>query len=153
MLHHVVQSLLDGHRDVGLLQKRVVEIHLGDVAENHVEHIRRNLLPRIGQLVEGLVHVVGNHVILHRHGHLHEDVVFGFGLDVERELLHAQIDASGNLVEPRQFEVDAGARHALELAHALHDHGLGGLHLEESAQNSAEHKNSYDQGEQQRQNL
>ena len=71
----------------------------------------------------------------------------------ERELLHAQIDASGNLVEPRHFEVDARSRHALELAHALHDHGLGSLYLEESAQNGAEHKNSYDQGEQQRQNL
>ena len=67
-------------------------------------------------------------------------------MDVERELLHAQIDAPSDLVEPRHFEVDARSRHALELAHALHDDGFGSLDLEEAAQNGADDENAYDQG-------
>ena len=48
-------------------------------------------------------------------------------------LLHPQIDAPCDLVQPRQLEVDAGAGHVNELAHTLDDHGFRGPHLEESA--------------------
>jgi len=142
--------LLDGDGDVGLLEKRVIEIHLGDVAENHVEYVGGNLLARVGELVEGLVDVVGDDVILHGDGNLDEDVVFGFGFDVEGELLDAEIDASGNLVEPGEFEIDAGTGHALELAHALHDDGLGGVDLEKAAQDGPDYEDADEYGNHQR---
>ena len=82
-------------------------------------------------------------MILNGDGNLHEDVVFGFGFDVESELLDAQVDAAGDLVEPRQLEVDAGVGNTQELAHALDHDGFGGSHLEETAQDGADCENSH----------
>ena len=113
-LHHVAEPVLDRHGNVGLLQKCIIQIHLGHMAENHVEYIRSDLLRRVGQLVESLVDMLRNHVILHRNRNLHKDVVFGLGLNIERELLNPQVHAPGDLVEPGQLEVDARGGHALE---------------------------------------
>ena len=84
--------------------------------------------------------MVGDDVILHGDWNLDEDVVFGFGFDVEGELLDAEIDAAGDLVEPGEFEIDAGAGYAQEFSHALDYDGLGGVDLEESAEGGADYK-------------
>jgi hypothetical protein len=123
------------------------------VPKNDVEHVRRNLLPGIRQLVERLVHMVRNHVILHRHRDLDENIVLGLRFHIQRQLLDAQIDASGDLVQPRQLEIDARAGDALELAHALYDHGFGCVYLEKATQDRPKPKNAHDRDDHEFQNL
>src|ERR1700730_17520522 len=134
-------------------RKASSRVHLGHVAKNYVEHIGRNLLLGICQLVERLVNFLRDDVILHRHWNLYEHVVFGFSFDIESELLHAQIDASGNLVQPGQLEVDAGRGHAKKLAHALHHDGFGGPDLEKALQDGADREESHEHVEDEKRTL
>ena len=97
--------------------------------------------------------MVRNHVILHRHRDLDENVVLGLRFHIQRELLYAQIAASGNLVQPWQLEIDTRAGDGLELAHALYDHGFGCVYLEKTTQDRPQPKNAYDRDDHEFQNL
>ena len=133
-LHHIGEAVANGRRDLSLLQESIVQIHLGHVPKDDVEYVRRYLTAGAGQLVERFVHMLGDDVILHRDRNFDEHVVFGLGLNIHRELLHAQVEPPGNLVNPRHLEIQAGGGDAQKLPHTLDDHRFGGVDLEESAQ-------------------
>src|ERR1700688_324125 len=84
--------------------------------------------------LERLVYFAGNDVILHRHRNPANTFVFGLGFHIQSKLLNAQIDAPGDLIEPGQLEINARAGHSLELAHALHHHGLSSSYLKKTTQ-------------------
>src|SRR5215469_12445840 len=110
--------------------------------EDDVEHIRGNLLPGVGKLVESFVNFFWNYVILHRDWHFDKDVVLGLSFDVERQLLDAEIHPPGNLIEPGEFEIDSGSANAKKLAHALDNSRLGCPDLKESAQQRAQQESA-----------
>jgi hypothetical protein len=77
------------------------------VAQNHLLHIGLNLRHRIGELVIGVVDLLGAHAILHRNRNGDKDVVLGFGLHGQRDLIHAQAYDARHGVEERPFPVQS----------------------------------------------
>jgi hypothetical protein len=77
-------------------------------------------------------------MVLDRDRDLYEYVVLRLGLYVERQLLHAEVNTSGDLIDPGKFEVDAGGADAKELAKPLDHDGFGGPNLEEAAEDRAQ---------------
>ena len=112
------------------------------MTEDHVEYVRRDLLFRVCQLVKSLIHLLGNDVILNRDWNFHEHVIFCFCLDIERELLHAQVDAPGDLINVWKLEVHSCGRNPLKLSHALHDNCGCSLHMKEAAQDGPQRDES-----------
>jgi hypothetical protein len=92
-------------------------------------------------------------VILHGNWNFDENVVFGFGLNIDGELLDAKIDSPRDLIEPGPLKIHASIRDAQKLAHALHDCCFRRLHLEETAEDSPQDENAYDSIEDECQNL
>src|SRR5215467_10391437 len=110
------------------------------MAKDYVEHVRRDLLFRVGQFVECLVDFCRNDVVLDRNRDFYENIVLGLGFDIQSQLLNPQIDAAGNLVQPGKLEIHTRIGDAQKLAHALDDHSLGGSHLEKAAEYRAQQK-------------
>jgi hypothetical protein len=65
-------------------------------------------------------------VVLHGYRNLYEYAVSRLGFNIERQLLHTQVNAPGNLVQSWQFEIDTCAGHSLKLAETLYHHRFGG---------------------------
>jgi hypothetical protein len=64
----------------------------GLITENDLLDIGLDLLHRVGQLVEGVVHFFRANAVLHRNRNRDEDVVLGLGLHGQRDLIDAQAD-------------------------------------------------------------
>jgi hypothetical protein len=79
-------------------------------------------------------------VVLNRNRDLYEYVVFRLGLDVQRQLLYAEVNASRDLINPRKLEVDAGSADREKLAKPLDDDGFGRSHLKEATEDRAQQK-------------
>jgi hypothetical protein len=77
-------------------------------------------------------------------GNLHEDVVFRLRLNVQSKLLHAQVNPSGDLVEPWQFEVYSGIANTQKFSHALYYDSFRRPDLEEAAEDCAQQKDASD---------
>jgi hypothetical protein len=75
--HVGVELLLHGSGDAGLAGENLIQRHAGHMAENELLDIGLDLLHRVGQLVEGIVHFFRTDAVLHRNGD--EDVVLGLG--------------------------------------------------------------------------
>ncbi len=92
------------------------------MTQNHLLHIGLDLRDRIGQFVEGVVHLFRADAILHRDGNGDEDVVLGLGFHGQRDLIYAQAYPAGNSVEVRHLPIQSGIGDAKKLAEAG-DHG------------------------------
>src|SRR5690606_32376483 len=110
-----------------------VERHLGDVGAHHIEYEGTDLGVRILQAIEGVEDLILADQVLDGDGHLDEDVVLGLGLDVDIQLLQAQIDPASDLLDQRDLEVEARAIDAGKLTEALHNDGGLLLHRKNSA--------------------
>src|SRR5690606_9979188 len=122
LVHRVFQAALHGVGDLVLVLENIVQLHLGDDGADLVIDERLDLHLRIRQFVVCMANAAGHDVILHRHGDLDEHVVQRLRLHVHVELMDAQADTSGNLLEGEQY-VHAGRGNAGELAKALDDGG------------------------------
>jgi hypothetical protein len=132
--HVGVELLLHGGGDAGLAGEDLVEHHAGHVSEDHLLHIRLDLLHRVGQLIEGVVHFFRTHSVLHRDRNGDEDVVLGLGFHGQRDLIDAQAHAAGDPIDDRPFPVQPGLGHAQEFSEPGDDGRLRGLHREEAEQ-------------------
>ncbi len=81
--------LLHSRRDIVLLLKNLIERERRHLCAHDIEHVRGQLLLVIGELIVGISGAIRNSAILHGDRHLHEDVVFGLGLNGDGELLNA----------------------------------------------------------------
>jgi hypothetical protein len=88
---------------------------------HHVEDEGGDLRRRVGQAVESLIDLVGEDRELHSHGDVDENVVARLGLDLDRELLDAQVHVGDDLVDQRDLEVESRARNVQKLTQALDD--------------------------------
>lgn len=146
VLHDVFEAFLDGEGDLLLFGEDVVDRHLRHQGADRVEHVGRDLPIRVHQLVmsgnDGLV------ILLHKEldgdEQIDEDVVLGLALDLDLQLTDAMGDAAGDLVDQRNFEVEAGVSDSVKLPESLDD-GLGLLlHGEEAARQYHQEENNSD---------
>jgi hypothetical protein len=121
IVHHVRKLVLHRVGDLVLLLEHIVELVLRHPCPDDVEDERRDLHVSIGQPVEGVVHLLGQHVVLDGDDDVDEHVVFGLGLDLDIELLDPQVNPSGDRFDERDLEVEPGLRDPCKLTEALHD--------------------------------
>jgi hypothetical protein len=137
LAHDGVELAFDGGGDLRLLLEGLVEGEGGDVAKDGVEDVALDLFLRGAELVVGLENLVGEDLVLDRDGNGDEDVVFGFGFDVDVGLADLEVHEADGFA-PRHEEVEAGLGDAIEFAEALDDaRGVGadGVHgLDDSNQ-------------------
>ncbi len=88
---------------------------------DQIEHIRLDLFAGVLEAVEGFELLAGQDVVLDRHGDRDEDVVLGFGLDVDRDLPDPEVDRPLGALDERPFDVQAGRGNPIELPEAFDD--------------------------------
>mmetsp|Transcript_8283 Transcript_8283/g.31148 ORF Transcript_8283/g.31148 Transcript_8283/m.31148 type:complete len:340 (+) Transcript_8283:2857-3876(+) len=99
LLHDLLQGLSHVGRDLLFAFEGIVEVEARDGGADNVVDVGRDLLVGVGKLVERLVHPFADDLVLHRHHHVHEDVVFRLRLAVDIERLHAHGHAAGDVVK------------------------------------------------------
>mmetsp|Transcript_9302 Transcript_9302/g.36168 ORF Transcript_9302/g.36168 Transcript_9302/m.36168 type:complete len:342 (-) Transcript_9302:144-1169(-) len=122
--HGLLEHVLDLDGDLFLGGEDVVQVDPGHRRADDVEDVGSDLLPGIGELVEGVVHAGGlaeDHV-LGGHDDCDEDVVLGLGLDGDVEGLDAGGERARHvLAEARNHPVATRIGELLELASLLDD--------------------------------
>ncbi len=144
VVHNLLEPLLDRRRDLLFLGEDVVDRHFGNQGADRVEHVGRNLLLRVHELVlgglDGFLRLSDEE--LHRDQQLHEDVILGFRFDFNLELAHAMRDPPGHRINERPAEMQPRAADAQETPKALHHRVCLLLDGEEAAQQHQHHYNN-----------
>ncbi len=144
--HGGVEFGFDGDGDAGLLLEGLVEGELGDVSENRVEDEGLDLFLRGAEFVEGVVDLVVEDLVLDGDRDLDEDVVVGFGLDLELGLLDLEVDEVDSLGVWDE-DVEARADDAVEFAEAFDDAGGVGSNGEEGFEDGDENDDGEEEQE------
>ena len=136
LAHQRRQLRLDRVRDLVLARKGLVQVQARNRRANHVKDVRADLGLGVGELVKGAGDLVLHHLVLHRHHHLHEDVVLGLGVAGDVQVLDAQRDLVHEVLHRTQETVAARGKHALEATAVLHH---ARLHLRHESETAAVH--------------
>jgi len=151
--HLRAQRSFDRLRDFILLEEDVVKVEARHVRAHHVEDEGGNLRRRVGEAVIRLVNLVGKHRELHGHRDVDENVVAGFGFDLDRQLLHAQVDVGDDLVDEWDFEIESCARDPQIFPEALDDRDFLLFDGEPRAEQHDQSDHHYDRYPSQDQNI
>ena len=77
----------------------------------------------MSQLVIRFVDLVGQNVKLDGHDHVNENVVLGLGLNLDIQLLNAEVQSAGDLIHHRNSHVQAGLSNGHKAAKAFNNGG------------------------------
>ena len=92
----------------------------------------RNLLCGVRERVEGVIDFLAKNLVLNRDNRNQKDVVERFGFDADVKLLHSKGEATDELLDGTNDEVEAGLHEPTKLSEAFNNADFGGADGEDA---------------------
>mmetsp|Transcript_11442 Transcript_11442/g.20889 ORF Transcript_11442/g.20889 Transcript_11442/m.20889 type:complete len:265 (+) Transcript_11442:295-1089(+) len=122
--HGFGEGVLDGQCQVLLGFKDFVQLEGGQLRAHHVVDVRRDLLLWVSECVKGLIHLLPQHLILHRNDRRQEHIVQRLGLDLHIDLLHPKGQPSHKIIHGPDHTSQTRRRDPTILSPSLHNANL-----------------------------